>query len=99
MKVGVLALLVVGAAGIAGCDVAVRPPSAAVEVDAGGPVVYDSFYEGGYYDGPYWVWHDREGHFFRERREFHERRVTEHARVGEHHEVEHHEEHRDDHRY
>jgi hypothetical protein len=99
MKLGILALLVVGAAGIAGCEVGVQPPEAAVEVDAGAPVVWDSFYTGGHYDGAYWVWRDGDGHYFREGRAIHEHRLADPGHRGfEHHEEDHHEEHHEDHR-
>ncbi len=35
---------------------------------------YDVYYYNGWYDGPNWYWHDRDGHYFHERREEHERR-------------------------
>jgi hypothetical protein len=101
MKMTTLALLgTIAGAGILGCeaDVYTPRPAAAVEVDYGTPVVYDSYYVGGHYDGPYWTWHDHDGHVFRERREFHERRFAEHQRGGEGRAVERHEEHHDDHR-
>ncbi|HET6247061.1 MAG TPA: hypothetical protein VFE47_05120 [Tepidisphaeraceae bacterium] len=91
MKLSTVALIAIGFAGVAGCDVYVHPPAAAVEVDAGAPVAYDSFYLGGHYDGDFWVWRDHEGHFFRERRAVHEHRLSERARV-EHHETVRHEE-------
>ena len=49
---------------MAGCvgEVEEGPPYVA------GPVVYDSWYWGGYYDGPYWVYRDRDGHWFHEAR-------------------------------
>jgi hypothetical protein len=43
------------------------------------PVIeYDyTYYDTGYYNGPYWVYRDREGHEYREMREEHERREHE----------------------
>jgi hypothetical protein len=93
MKLGITSLLAASLATAAGCDVYVHPrPVAEVEIGPEAPVVYDSYYVGGHYEGGFWVWRDREGHLFRERREFHERRVVhpEHRAV----EVEHHEERR-----
>lgn len=62
---------------ISGC--VVRP--------APGPVVYDDYYYHGYYDGPYYYWHDRYGHLMHEDRAFHERREHEEHRehAAEHH--------------
>ncbi|MDB5299190.1 MAG: hypothetical protein JWO87_853 [Phycisphaerales bacterium] len=54
-----------GVAGLAGCDV--------YESDEPRPVVYDSYYQNGWYEGPDYIWVDRDGHRFHERREEHER--------------------------
>lgn len=64
-----------GLAGLSGCVVRAHP----AEVDVGPAVpagVYyeEPYYYDGWYDGPYWVWRDRGGHYWHERREFHERR-------------------------
>lgn len=86
------AATMIGVGGLIGC-----------EVEEPAPVVYgpgigvDVYYERGYYEGPNWVWRDRDGHIFREARERHESRMREYhehnARPHEMHE-EHHEEHR-----
>lgn len=92
MKLGITLLLAAGLAGVAGCEVHVHRPVAEVEIAPEAPVTYDSFYLGGHYEGDLWVWHDHDGHPFRERKEFHERRLVhpEHRAV----EVERHEERR-----
>lgn len=52
-----------------------------------GPVVYDyTYYDRGYYDGPYWYYRDYDGHLFHERREEHEWRERERARGNFHEE-------------
>lgn len=78
-----------------GCVVRTEPPHAYVEVEPG-PVVYDDYYYRGYYDGPVYYWHDRDGRLRHEERAMHERReYSEHRahaeehRGGEHHEGEH----------
>jgi hypothetical protein len=47
------------------------------------PVVYDyTYYDRGYYNGPYWVYRDRSGHEWREAREEHERRIRERGQAN-----------------
>lgn len=42
------------------------------------PLVYDyTYYDRGYYNGPYWYYRDRDGHWYHEVREEHERRERE----------------------
>ena len=64
-----------GVAGIAGCDIYAEPigppPPPGPEVGVG------VYYDDGWYDGPYWVRRDRDGHYYHEMREFHERREHE----------------------
>jgi hypothetical protein len=61
-------LMFAGAAGIIGCEV--------YESDEPPPrrVVYDDYYDRGWYEGPDYIWVDRDGHRFHERREEHEHR-------------------------
>lgn len=65
-----------GVAGLGGCTIQAHP----AEVDIGpavpaGYVYYnDPYYYNGWYDGPYWVWRDRGGRYWHERREFHDQR-------------------------
>lgn len=61
---------------IGGCTVRAHPATVEVE-PAPGPVVYDDYYYGGYYEGPRYYWHDRYGHVRWEEREAHERRERE----------------------
>ncbi len=70
----ILLMIVLGVAGVAGCDVYTEP--ARVEVAPATPEV-DVYYTGGHYEGPYWVYTDRAGHHFREERAIHERRMRE----------------------
>jgi hypothetical protein len=91
MKRSTLALFALVTAGIVGCDSYSEP--AHVDVVTPAPAV-DVYYEQGYYDGPYWVYHDREGHIFREERAIHERRAADiRERRGREGHEEHHEEH------
>ena len=62
------------AAAVGGCTVheVDGPPPVAV-YDQPPVVVYDEdYYYRGYYDGPYYIWVDRDGHYWHERREEHE---------------------------
>ena len=90
MKRTILLSLVLGAAGLVGCEASVEP--AHVDVVRPAPDVDVVYYDRGYYEGPNWIWRDREGHIFRERREEHERRMSarEHERHEHHEEHEHH---------
>ena len=45
------------------------------------------YYDRGWYDRDYYVWRDRDGRYFHERREDHERRAR--GRADEHHEDRH----------
>lgn len=61
---------------ISGCVVHAHPE----------PVVYDDYYYHGYYDGPNYYWHDRDGHLMHEDRAIHERREhDEHREHAEEH--------------
>lgn len=70
---------------VGGCTVRAEPGY--VEASPG-PVVYDDYYYHGYYDGPVYYWHDRDGHLRHEERAMHERR--EHDEHREHAEEHHH---------
>lgn len=78
MKLPMLTLSLIGLGGLAGggCVVHERHEPRAVVYEDRGPVVVDTYYyyDRGYYDGPYWVYCDHEGHWYRERHEDHERR-------------------------
>lgn len=69
-----LILLPTAIGALYGCTVHVEPPGPpAVAVDVGpGPVVYDDYYWSGYYDGPYFFWHGRDGRLYHELRADHE---------------------------
>jgi hypothetical protein len=71
--------------GLAGCEVGYDPGYRHVEyVEEPGyvyaeppPVVYESYYYTGYYDGPYYRYRDPRGHWIAERREEHDRHIRE----------------------
>jgi hypothetical protein len=74
--IAVWGLLAIGGFATFGCTVHAHGP----DVVIGEPpvtYVYDDYYDRGHWDGDYWVWRDRDGHFFHERRELYERRVRE----------------------
>jgi hypothetical protein len=75
-------------AGLCGCDVYTREEPAPVAVES-------TYYDRGWYDGPYYYYEDRDGHRYHEMREEHERRERDrHVRFeGRHEEHEEHEHH------
>jgi len=76
--------LILGVAAITVCGCVPRA-YVGVEAEPAGyyhPGYYyeEPYYFEGYYTGPYWYWHDRDGHWYHELREEHER----HEREGRH---------------
>ncbi|HWE95607.1 MAG TPA: hypothetical protein VG269_16705 [Tepidisphaeraceae bacterium] len=90
MYIGIRTLLagitLSGVAALCGCDVYTEPgppPPPAVGVGVG---VDTTYYDRGWYDGPYYYYEDREGHRYHELREEHERRLRDRNVHVEHHE-------------
>ena len=60
------AALAVGGLASVGCTVQARGPDVVVGPPPVGYVYEDDYYARGHWDGDYWMWRDRDGHFFRE---------------------------------
>lgn len=71
-----IGLVGVSLIGLWGCDVEVEPGYGYRYYDSGPYVDMGPYYYDGYYDGPNWYWHDRDGHWFHEGRDVHERRFN-----------------------
>ena len=59
-----------------GCSSHSGGPDGGPEVVQAGYPVDDTYYNQGAYEGDYWVWHDRDGHSYREGRADHEQRAS-----------------------
>lgn len=76
-QLAVLGLLTIGGFGMIGCTIHAGPPEVVVGAPPVGYVYEDDYYGRGHWDGDYWMWRDRDGHMFRERREIHDQRIRE----------------------
>jgi hypothetical protein len=81
VKTMLLAAVCAAPLGVAGCEVGYDPGYRRVayvdESYAPPPVVYETYYYDGYYDGPYYRYRDPGGRWIVERREEHERHIRE----------------------